>query len=521
MNSEERFKKSLEDLVRSKEFPFDEANWEKASELIAASKTTKRKFIPLLLAGLLLLISGLAGFYTWTVRDSSAPRTLVVKPAFKAPANRTITQVSKVVAPLPESNKPVHRSKPNRANNSPGISRPSSHHVNTVAPNPPAAETPSVKEETAATPVLPDPLIPVSSAPETMPLNIPVKEEIKPALTEPVAEITETIPSIAASTVSAESNPVNGSGDQNTAASVITEGEHLASDEPVQVQPLNEQQAVVKEEAPADDHTAASSGAVTVATGSNVPEREKESAAVPTESISVVNVAADSQEAESKMTVNDLGEIGKPKDLPVLFSIEAGAGYLAGWKNPDGRDANGFNLVIGVNHFRHLTSKIAFSYGIQYTSTGNMSYSNHVTKVTRLKLGEESTVTVFTPVKAHYVVAPLRFSYNIDPMNTFGVGCNVAYLLTVESEVETFDQRFKVKGESVITKELGYTEGFKEFDAQASVFYKRRLYPNLSVNTEFFYGLTDVKDNTFFNLNAFERNTGIKLTLVYNILKKN
>ena len=217
---------------------------------------------------------------------------------------------------------------------------------------------------------------------------------------------------------------------------------------------------------------------------------------------------------------NDQGELGKPKDYPVVFSVEAGASYLFGWQNNGTLDANGFNPVIGLNYFNNFLPKMSLTFGLHYSSVNNLSYSNYTSKVTRLGFGEETKVTVFTPVKVHYLIVPLRFNYNLTPLNTVGIGCNIAYLLNIESEVENYTEKLNSKYNQTLSKTTGYTEGFKQYDTQLALFYKRRLYPNLSLNLEVFYGLTDIKDNTFFKSNVFERNNGMKLTLVYNFIKR-
>ncbi|MEO6302248.1 MAG: hypothetical protein ABIP51_03640, partial [Bacteroidia bacterium] len=206
---------------------------------------------------------------------------------------------------------------------------------------------------------------------------------------------------------------------------------------------------------------------------------------------------------------------------PVHFiSFEAGTNYLFGWNNPGKKDANGFNPVIGLNYSNIITKGVAFSFGIHYTMVRNLSYSSHDIKTTRYNFGEESDVMVFTPTTLHYFVVPIRLSYAPDEKNVFGLACNVGYLFNVNSNVELYSQRANQKGNATVLKTSGYTQGFKTFDTQLSVFYRRNLYKDLWLHTEFMYGLTDVKDNTFFNSNVKEKNVGIKVTLIYNLFKK-
>lgn len=151
----------------------------------------------------------------------------------------------------------------------------------------------------------------------------------------------------------------------------------------------------------------------------------------------------------------------EPKCQAIRFSIEAGTSYLYGWKNPKNRDANGFNPVFGLNCFNTFSPKLSFSFGLQYTSVSKLSYSNYTSKVIRLKLGEESEISVYTPVKMHYVIFPLRLNYDLSVKNTLGFGCNAAYLVNLESELETYTEKPNSTEGYNLTKTYGYTQGFK------------------------------------------------------------
>lgn len=63
MNNEENLKKSLQQLVESKEFPFDEAEWNKAAAIIDAGKEGKRRRALYWFAAASLLL--LLGFYAY------------------------------------------------------------------------------------------------------------------------------------------------------------------------------------------------------------------------------------------------------------------------------------------------------------------------------------------------------------------------------------------------------------------------------------------------------------------------
>lgn len=511
MNSEERFKKSLDELLGSKEFPFDESNWEKAREIIDASKKSKRRLVPFILSGLLFLGALLTGAYFLLDSPehlSNTEKTSDISKTVRPEPTPTLNSGSKVPSTAKQN---VHASKPKQ----------------TAAKKSPETELPVSVKETDNTQVK------ISSVKQT-------KKEIVPSPADPEGEqLSPEIPAVktgvsladftTAGPASIEIKMVKQPTTANTAKDQVSVKENVSSDS----QEINSAESIEKH--PDNTHPTTALP-VNSELNPQVVEAHPEVAQPVDNSTKKGNDGNGDLAASAPTVVDSLkkeispasevsplildGVTEEPKFLPARFSVEAGMSYLSGWKNPEGRDAKGFNPVIGINYFSPVTSKTSLSFGIQYSSVGNLSYSNYTSKVTHLKLGEESEVSVYTPVKLHYLIVPIRFNYDLGLKNTVGLGCNVAYLWNVESELETYTEKLNSTEGHSVSRTFGYAQGFKKIDTQMSAFYRRRLYPNLSVNAEVFFGLTDIKDNKFFNSNRVERNTGVKLTLVYNILKK-
>ncbi len=511
MNSEERFKKSLDELLGSKEFPFDESNWEKAREIIDASKKSKRRLVPFILSGLLFLGALLTGAYflfdspeNLSHVEKTSGNSKVVLPA----SNPTVNSNSEAPVTAKQN---VRTAKPEQtsANKSPETKLP----VSVKKADNPQVKINSIhqtKQETAPSPTDPktEPVSPEIPAIKTA-INLADFTTEGPALIEIKMVKKPTAIKSAKDQVSGKENTSSVSPETNSVESVEKNPEdaHANTEVPVKSE-LNP--PVV------ETHTEVAQPIENSGKKGN-EGNEDFAASTPAVVDSVKKEISPSSEV-SPLVLDGVAE--QPKFLPVRFSVEAGMSYLNGWKNPQGRDAKGFNPVIGINYFSPVTSKTSLSFGLQYNSVSNLSYSNYTSKVTHLKLGEESEVSVYTPVKLHYLSVPIRFNYDLDLKNTVGLGCNVGYLWNVESELETYTEKLNSTEGHSVSRTFGYTQGFKKMDTQLSAFYRRRLYPNLSVNAEAFFGLTDIKDNKFFNSNRVERNTGVKLTLVYNILKK-
>ena len=207
----------------------------------------------------------------------------------------------------------------------------------------------------------------------------------------------------------------------------------------------------------------------------------------------------------------------------ILF-MEAGTTYLMGWSGGGKNEAGGFNLLAGINFQHYFTGTIAAQIGVQYSTISNLTNTTHTISTVKYDLGVEQDITSIKYQKLHYLVAPIKFTYSIKDKNIIGIGCNVAYLLNSDSKKEKYKTYSSdpnaTKNNLTSTKETGYVEGFNPFYLQVAVSYRRKIYKGLSANAEFFYGLTDTKNNGFFKSNNFDRNVGFKVSLCYDLFKK-
>lgn len=207
------------------------------------------------------------------------------------------------------------------------------------------------------------------------------------------------------------------------------------------------------------------------------------------------------------------------KAITNYLNFEAGFSYMLGWKNNDGKDADGFNAVVGVNYLSNVHSNYWFGLGIQYNRVGHLESSTKTSKITRYKLGEESQVTSITPNSLHYISAPFKLHYNLNDKNSLGINYTINYLLNVECTVEEYTENILGQSNYSSYTASGYTKGFQLFTSQIGFCYRRQVYKELWLNADFIFGLNDIKENSFFGTNTVERNSGLKLTLTYNLFK--
>lgn len=203
-----------------------------------------------------------------------------------------------------------------------------------------------------------------------------------------------------------------------------------------------------------------------------------------------------------------------------LFA-EAGAYFNFGWQYKGSAEATGINPYVGLSYLTKLSDKLAFSFGAYYTTLSNLKLDTKVIKTPRVVFGEENDVIAITPVTLNYLLIPAKIQYSIDAKQAVTLGYNLGYLFDVQSNVQTYSEGFSgVVGNKTSYKTRGYMEGFKTFNSQIAIGYRRMLYKNLWINGEILYGLTDLRDNTFFGINFKEKMTGLKISLTYDLLKK-
>lgn len=202
------------------------------------------------------------------------------------------------------------------------------------------------------------------------------------------------------------------------------------------------------------------------------------------------------------------------------YWLEGGANWMTGWNDNTKRDASGFNPLAGLHLSYPLTGDIELFAGLQYYTVGHLKNSKYTATVTRLDLGRIDQATQFTPQRLHYLSLPLQLSYKLDPKQHIGIGVNLAYLLTADSKVESYTYDYFGKTSVEVSKAKGYTQGFRDFDAQLCLIYRRRLYTRFYAQATLFYGLTDVKTGVALPSNSFERNSGVRISLNYLIFNK-
>lgn len=461
MNSEEKFKDLLTDKLGSKEFTFDQRHWNDMSERIDRSRERKFRGIWLWIFCLVSLSGSIAVYFIGSSNQNMAD---------------TKTGTSETLKPL--------------------------------ATTLPRLETTRQVQTTRV-----QDLKPIRSAPmEIVPSTVKTKEPASAELKTPASP--KAVKTKANSTTPAEPVAQTDTKQTQTSSAPSTPMEPNTVTPPETIVP----QIVKETEDPAVSEVVESAntqipGSQSLVADSTVTE--------PTVVAQAVTVAEIKKTDSVSPVVQD--NIVLPEDPGMIrhfFFAEAGANYLSGWKTNDTRDGRGVNFTGGVNYMYALNRKLGVSGGLHYTETGHLSAWSHESKSKSYSFGERIDVTVITPEKVSYLQVPFKVNYAVTDRNVFGAGYIFSYLLTVKSKVETSGQGYGYtpSGSSSITR--GYTEGFNMFDSQVSVFYRHRFYDRLWLNAEVLLGIMDSRKNAFFGNPVAERNSGLKLSVMYTLFQK-
>lgn len=463
MNNEEKFKQSLKSLVESKEFDFDEKDWDKAAAYIdkkrAGNRATRTALLALIVAGII----GTTALFIPSSDSSSKQTAQTINPG--SPENITNTLSTQT-----KSSDVITAQTLTEEQKSTGLEKTGSSAI----PETPTAPGNSSPNNRPAGNETTDEKVTQTGK---MDVSFSRKKKVEQKNVQPVPDVVT--PVVTAKTGTVETKH------PETKALPVTNTPPL-------------------KEVPADKN----------------PE---ETVASIQETVAPVPAETQSQTAVVVAEKKDVPDSIKAK-IPrtMLLSLEAGPSYMFGWKNEGAdRDANGFNPVVGIHYMSPIDSRFTLSFGLQYQRTGHLSAYSNTSKQSRYSFGEESEVMTITPSKLHYIALPVRLYYKLDEKNTVGGSYSISYLLDVESNVESYTLKVGKQSNNKNYTTRGYTDGFSMFDSQLSLFYRRHLIGAFSAHAEVFAGLNDVKQNNFFGGSKSQRNSGIRLMIVYGIYNRN
>lgn len=476
---EELFKKQLGDLISGREFAFEEPAWNEMSNLLDVKKK-RRRAILIFWFGLGTVLVGLSAWFL-TIDGVSAKNALTTNTEHEQrksiKSQNTLDQFAADPSTtiLPDANDPA------KLNSNPD--KTSTKNI----PNADAAQIISTPSREVK--------VPVSKTPSSNPITKedPQGQSTKLNAVGPVkvaAPIVTTAPDKLQNPI--EGTIASNSGNPTSTGATIDLPEKVTITEEVPDNVINNQDKI---EEP-----------IVLA-----PISEDNVTAILNEPLKIdTSIAAQNLKPDT-----DYVKTNRPD-----MRIELGGTLLSGWADTKGRDAAGFNPLAGIVYNLRLGNDFKIGLGIQYTMIAHLKYSEYTATVTRLDLGRNIKASVFAPQRIHYVLIPLKFHYKVDEKQSAGFGLNAAYLLTVDGKLNEYSESKTGQTDQKVSKTKGYTEGFNNYNAQITLFYQRKLAPHFYINGELMYGLMDIKNGQVIKSSGVERNSGLKLSVLYSLFEK-
>ena len=203
-----------------------------------------------------------------------------------------------------------------------------------------------------------------------------------------------------------------------------------------------------------------------------------------------------------------------------LLTIDAGAHAQLGWKYGDTMEARGVTPIIGIGVTHYFNQKLSFCSGIQYGSVAYLKASSKKFSSTTYSFGSTTTETIIKPGVLNYLVIPLAIQYHFNERDAVFAGGNFSFLLNKKNKIElNYSHVVSVGLTESNDKTTGnyYANSFNPLDAAACIGYRKKIISHFTITAIANIGLLDIKKNSFFSQNKFERNSGLKLVLSYAI----
>jgi hypothetical protein len=206
-----------------------------------------------------------------------------------------------------------------------------------------------------------------------------------------------------------------------------------------------------------------------------------------------------------------------------FMNIEAGGTYDFGWNAVSGRDGKGINWFGGVNYGYYLCNKTSIGIGLQVYNFSNVNEEIYQNTKKDYGFGFSNTVTTITVNDLYYAAVPLKLAYHPTGSTYFGVGLNTGYAFYANSTqlVESYQISDELVGktkEGKITHTTSVYENVRSLNLMGSLFFNTHISRKTAVNAEFIYGFTDIFKST--TVQNAEKPIGIRLSLQYYLFDK-
>ncbi|MBP9070527.1 MAG: hypothetical protein KBG47_13530 [Bacteroidia bacterium] len=513
MKNFDKFDESVKNKLDEANFQFNEANWEKMSQMIDASRPAKKPFanVPLIssiVIGSALLISS-AWYFTTQTSDSKAVAHMPTEQVGNNNAAISVNVINNTKANAINSSLISDNSNTNASSNNSNTNLEVTNNSNSSSVNAESAELFTKNENNV--------IVNSSSTKKNVSgkksNTTPVNEFATSSKGSSDINLTKTETSNSgAQEIVGETEGAYVKMDSNNTTNIPSNTDASATNSNPEGNTKTESENIAQQKAAVDDRNI---------TATDVEEIDM--IALP----STTNNLGQTEDAIAAANLKTAIEDKKVKEYVRVkhhtMNIEAGASNSFGWKVNNTRNGNNISPVLGINYMYNIDSRSSILVGLQYNGLSNLGEAKANFSITTYGFGVNNDVTTYKLNDLHYAVMPMKFIYKFNKNNALGVGFNMMYLMntrteiinttTLESNVTTSNSRF----------EYGYGfDQLNKFNGQLALNYNYNISKTLGLNLEINKSLGNVvKDYTYFGIkNQTNAPAAVKLSLTYTLFNK-
>lgn len=484
MKKFDNFDESVKNKMDGMNFSFNEANWEKMSQMLDATRPAKKPFGKLPLISSIIVGSAFVVGSVWYMMNNSADTREVAQTTTVASNNEANVNSNNVNASLTSNN--VNNNTPSSSNENNVIVTDNSENTNSS----------------------------ITASKEEVSIKNVSKNSVAATSSEKKNKTSKR---------STHSVPVNSFASNSNDSKAITndtenakETENANSQVPVATIENNHMKDG-KDEKAAEQTTAGNEE-------KNVAIEDAELVSLP----SVTTTLGQTAEtiAAANLVTSALEEKKAWEYVRVkhhTMSVEGGAINSFGWKVNQTRNGNNISPVLGLNYMYNIDSRHSVLVGLQYNTLANLGEAQANFSVTTYGFGINNDVTNYQLSDLHYAVMPMKYIYRIDKNNALGFGANAMYLVNARTQITNTE--FTESNISSNDRHFEFGYGFDQlnrFNAQLAVSYHHSISNKLAINAELNKSLMNVvKDYNYYG--AKSQNSApaaIKLSLTYTLFNK-
>lgn len=220
-----------------------------------------------------------------------------------------------------------------------------------------------------------------------------------------------------------------------------------------------------------------------------------------------------------KINIKENAISSNTKSKNKFFNFGVGINYNNGWHENAGNDGKGLNYFAQFNYGFYVSSKLSMGAGIDFYNIQNINQAFYTTEKTEYAFSSLNTFTSVTSNKLTYVGIPLKFYFDLNPNNIFSFGVLPSFLIGAKNTVEVYRQ---IDGQKMLLQKTQNNllyNGIAQKNIQINLGYKVKVSPRLWIHSELMYGLSDLFENNKSDNNS-QNTIGLRLGLQYHIFDK-